>query len=56
MLKNVPKNVELMRVAKLMKNEWVLIYGGTSGVGVAGIQIANYLGANIIFQSLLSCL
>jgi NADPH:quinone reductase-like Zn-dependent oxidoreductase len=34
--------------AKLQKNEWVLIYGGTSGVGAAAIQIAKHLGANVI--------
>ncbi|MBC8196980.1 MAG: zinc-binding dehydrogenase [Candidatus Marinimicrobia bacterium] len=38
----------LVERANLKKNEWVLIYGGTSGVGASAIQIAKYLGANII--------
>lgn len=38
----------LIERANLKKNEWVLIYGGTSGVGASAIQIAKYLGATII--------
>jgi len=34
--------------AILKENEFILIYGGTSGVGLAAIQIAKKLGANII--------
>ena len=34
--------------AKLKSDEWVLIYGGTSGVGSAAIQIAKELGAIVI--------
>jgi NADPH:quinone reductase-like Zn-dependent oxidoreductase len=38
----------LVERANLKKNEWVLIYGGTSGVGASAIQIAKFLGAKII--------
>jgi len=38
----------LVERAKLKKDEWVLIYGGTSGVGAAAIQISRYIQANII--------
>ena len=37
--------------AKLKSNEFILIYGGTSGVGSAAIQICNDIGANIISTS-----
>ena len=38
----------LVERAKLIKNEIVLIYGGTSGIGMAAIQIARDVGAKII--------
>jgi len=38
----------LLERAKLVKNETVLIYGGTSGIGMAAIQIAKDIGAQII--------
>tara|TARA_B100001250_G_scaffold47646_1_gene37299 strand:+ start:518 stop:1552 length:1035 start_codon:yes stop_codon:yes gene_type:complete len=38
----------LVKRAKLQKNETVLIYGGSSGVGSAAIQICKDIGANII--------
>jgi len=38
----------LVERAKLNKNEIVLIYGGTSGIGMAAIQIAKDIGAKII--------
>ncbi len=34
--------------AELQNGEWVLIYGGSSGVGSAAIQIAKNAGANVI--------
>ena len=38
----------IVKRANLQKNESILIYGGTSGVGSAAIQIAKDIGANII--------
>ena len=38
----------LIKRAKLKKNDNVLIYGGTSGVGSAAIQIAKDIGCQII--------
>ena len=35
----------------LKSGEWLLIQGGSSGVGVAAIQIAKHLGANVIATS-----
>ena len=35
----------------LKSNEWLLIQGGSSGVGVAAIQIAKHLGARVIATS-----
>lgn len=32
----------------LKTGEWLLVQGGSSGVGTAAIQIAKYLGANVI--------
>jgi len=34
--------------ANLLKDDWVLIYGATSGVGAAAIQISKYIGANVV--------
>ena len=38
----------LIERANLLNDEWVLIYGGTSGVGAAAIQIAKHIGANVV--------
>ena len=38
----------LIKRAKLLPNETVLIYGGTSGIGSAAVQICRELGAEII--------
>ena len=38
----------VVKRAKLKSNETILIYGGSSGVGSAAIQIAKDIGANII--------
>ena len=38
----------LIERAKLLKDETVLIYGATSGIGMAAIQIAKDVGAKII--------
>jgi len=35
----------------LKSGEWLLVHGGSSGVGVAAIQIAKHLGANVIATS-----
>lgn len=35
----------------LKKGEWLLVQGGSSGVGVAAIQIAKHLGAKVITTS-----
>ncbi|MSP40102.1 MAG: NAD(P)H-quinone oxidoreductase [Deltaproteobacteria bacterium] len=35
----------------LKSSEWLLVQGGSSGVGVAAIQIAKYLGAKVIATS-----
>ena len=38
----------LIKRAKIQENELVLIYGGSSGVGSAGIQIAKDIGCRVI--------
>jgi NADPH:quinone reductase-like Zn-dependent oxidoreductase len=38
----------LIRKVNLQKGQWVLIYGASSGVGSAAIQIAKAIGANVI--------
>jgi len=38
----------IIKRAKLTKNESILIYGATSGVGSAAIQISKDIGANVI--------
>jgi NADPH:quinone reductase len=35
----------------LKSGEWLLVQGGSSGVGVAAIQIAKYLGAKVVATS-----
>ena len=41
----------LLEDAKLQSGEWLLVQAGSSGVGVAAIQIAKYLGARVITTS-----
>jgi NADPH:quinone reductase-like Zn-dependent oxidoreductase/acyl carrier protein len=38
----------LIRLARLKRDEWVLIHGGAGGVGMAAIQVAQARGARII--------
>lgn len=38
----------LETIAKLQRNELVLIYGASGGVGTASIQISQYMGAQVI--------
>jgi NADPH:quinone reductase-like Zn-dependent oxidoreductase len=41
----------LLEEAKLQPGEWLLVQAGSSGVGVAAIQIAKYFGARVITTS-----
>ncbi|MBT3300506.1 MAG: zinc-binding dehydrogenase [Candidatus Marinimicrobia bacterium] len=38
----------MTKQANLQKNEWILIHGIGGGVGIAALQLAKFLGANII--------
>ncbi|MFI4954657.1 MAG: SDR family NAD(P)-dependent oxidoreductase, partial [Gammaproteobacteria bacterium] len=38
----------LIKLAQLKEGEWVLIHAGTGGVGLAAIQIAQYVNARVI--------
>ena len=38
----------LTQKAKVTAGEWVLIMGAAGGLGSAGVQVAKYLGANVI--------
>ncbi len=38
----------LKHAARLRKGEWILVHAGAGGVGMAAIQIAHHLGANVI--------
>ena len=38
----------LLEDAKIRPGEWLLVQAGSSGVGIAAIQIAKYLGAQVI--------
>lgn len=38
----------LLEEAKLQSGQWVLVQAGSSGVGIAAIQIAKYTGARVI--------
>ena len=38
----------LLNVARVRKGERVLVHAGAGGVGMAAIQIAHYLGAEVI--------
>lgn len=38
----------LIRKASLQKGDWVLVYGASSGIGSAAIQIAKRIGAHVI--------
>ena len=41
----------LLTDGQLKNGEWLLVQGGSSGVGTAAIQIGKYLGANVIATS-----
>jgi NADPH2:quinone reductase len=41
----------LLADAKLQSGEWLLVQAGSSGVGIAAIQIAKYLGARVMTTS-----
>jgi NADPH2:quinone reductase len=41
----------LLEEAKLQSGEWLLVQAGSSGVGIAAIQIGKYLGAQVITTS-----
>jgi NADPH2:quinone reductase len=41
----------LLTDGNLKSGEWLLLHGGSSGVGVAAIQIAKHLGAKVIATS-----
>jgi len=41
----------LLQEAKLQKGEWLLVQAGSSGVGIAAIQIGKYCGARVITTS-----
>ena len=41
----------LLTDGQLKNGEWLLVQGGSSGVGTAAIQIGKYLGANVIVTS-----
>jgi NADPH2:quinone reductase len=41
----------LLEEAKLQSGEWLLVQAGSSGVGIAAIQIAKYVGAQVITTS-----
>jgi len=38
----------LMKKIKIKKNDWILVWGASSGIGSAAIQIAKYRGAHVI--------
>ena len=47
--RHAPTAFSLLRdAAKLRAGEWVLVMGAAGGLGSAGIQVAKYLGANVI--------
>jgi NADPH2:quinone reductase len=41
----------LVQCAQVARGDWVLLCGASSGVGVAALQIAKYLGAKVIATS-----
>jgi NADPH:quinone reductase len=41
----------LLTDGKLKAGEWLLVQGGSSGVGIAAIQIAKHLGAKVVTTS-----
>ena len=43
--------VALVRLARLMPDEWVLVHGATGGVGLAAVDLAKTLGAKVIATS-----
>ncbi len=44
----VPDGVTAAQAGNLKAGEWLLVQGGSSGVGIAAIQIAKHLGAKVI--------
>lgn len=47
--RHAPTALSMLRdVAKLAAGEWVLVMGASGGLGIAGIQVAKSLGANVI--------
>ena len=43
--------VSLVRLAAMQAGEWVLVHGATGGVGLAAVDLAKALGANVIATS-----
>lgn len=43
--------VALIRLARVEPGEWVLVHGATGGVGLAAVDLAKGLGANVIATS-----
>jgi NADPH2:quinone reductase len=47
--RHAPTALSMLRdVAKLVAGEWILVMGASGGLGIAGIQVAKSLGANVI--------
>ena len=47
--RHAPTALSMLRdVAKLAAGEWILVMGASGGLGIAGIQVAKSLGANVI--------
>jgi NADPH:quinone reductase-like Zn-dependent oxidoreductase len=47
--RHAPTALSMLRdVARLMPDEWVLVMGASGGLGIAGIQVAKFLGARVI--------
>lgn len=47
--RHAPLAISMLRdKAQLQKGEWVLVMGAAGGLGSAAVQVAKYLGANVI--------